>query len=131
MSAGAGWRSWVGGDAVVSYLFITRDWDEAPSLAVAEFAGYAMMAAAVLMWLRRGWPALIVAGGWMAIVAYMTMAQRVTDWQLIPGTHAVRYIGPFDGHDIVSLEEAFANASEFDGPVLVRALARPSLEAFA
>lgn len=34
----------------------------------------------------------------------------------------VRYIGPFDGHDIASLEEALQNAAEFDGPVLVHVL---------
>lgn len=34
----------------------------------------------------------------------------------------VRYLGPFDGHDIRSIEEALANASEFEGPVLVHAL---------
>ena len=34
----------------------------------------------------------------------------------------IRYVGPFDGHDIASLEEAFANAAEFDGPVLVHVL---------
>lgn len=34
----------------------------------------------------------------------------------------IRYIGPFDGHDIESLEEALHNASEFDGPVLVHVL---------
>ena len=34
----------------------------------------------------------------------------------------IRYIGPFDGHDIASLEEALTNASEFDGPVVVHVL---------
>ena len=34
----------------------------------------------------------------------------------------VRYMGPFDGHDIESLEEALANAAEFEGPVLVHVL---------
>ena len=34
----------------------------------------------------------------------------------------IRYIGPFDGHDIESLEEALHNAAEFDGPVLVHVL---------
>jgi len=34
----------------------------------------------------------------------------------------VRYIGPFDGHDIESMEEALANAAEFDGPVVVHVL---------
>ncbi|MDE0268807.1 MAG: 1-deoxy-D-xylulose-5-phosphate synthase [Acidimicrobiaceae bacterium] len=34
----------------------------------------------------------------------------------------VHYIGPFDGHDIASLEEALTNASGFDGPVLVHVL---------
>lgn len=34
----------------------------------------------------------------------------------------VRYIGPFDGHDIASLEEAFKNAAGFDGPVVVHVL---------
>ena len=34
----------------------------------------------------------------------------------------IRYIGPFDGHDIASLEEALSNAAEFDGPVLVHVL---------
>ena len=34
----------------------------------------------------------------------------------------VRYMGPFDGHDIASMEEAFENAAEFDGPVVVHVL---------
>jgi 1-deoxy-D-xylulose-5-phosphate synthase len=34
----------------------------------------------------------------------------------------VHYLGPFDGHDIAEIEEALANASEFDGPVVVHVL---------
>ncbi len=34
----------------------------------------------------------------------------------------IRYIGPFDGHDIESLEEALQNAAEFNGPVLMHVL---------
>lgn len=34
----------------------------------------------------------------------------------------VNYIGPYDGHDIASLEEAFAAAAEMDGPVVVHCL---------
>jgi 1-deoxy-D-xylulose-5-phosphate synthase len=34
----------------------------------------------------------------------------------------VRYMGPFDGHDIEDLEWALANAAEFDGPVVVHVL---------
>jgi 1-deoxy-D-xylulose-5-phosphate synthase len=34
----------------------------------------------------------------------------------------IRYIGPFDGHDIASLEDALSNATEFEGPVLVHVL---------
>lgn len=34
----------------------------------------------------------------------------------------VRYMGPFDGHDIASVEEALENAREFDGPVVVHVL---------
>ncbi len=34
----------------------------------------------------------------------------------------IRYTGPFDGHDIASVEEALQNAAEFDGPVLVHVL---------
>ncbi len=34
----------------------------------------------------------------------------------------IRYTGPFDGHDIASLEEALQNAAEFDGPTLVHVL---------
>ena len=34
----------------------------------------------------------------------------------------VRYMGPFDGHDIASVEEALDNAAEFDGPVVVHVL---------
>ncbi|CAN5601223.1 1-deoxy-D-xylulose-5-phosphate synthase [soil metagenome] len=37
-------------------------------------------------------------------------------------TLGVRYSGPFDGHDIPRLEEAFRNAAEFDGPVVVHVL---------
>ncbi|MCP5111727.1 MAG: 1-deoxy-D-xylulose-5-phosphate synthase, partial [bacterium] len=34
----------------------------------------------------------------------------------------IRYTGPFDGHDIESVEEALENAAGFDGPVLVHVL---------
>ena len=34
----------------------------------------------------------------------------------------IRYMGPFDGHDIASVEEALENAAEFDGPVVVHVL---------
>ena len=34
----------------------------------------------------------------------------------------LRYLGPFDGHDIAGLEEALANAAQFDEPVVVHVL---------
>ena len=34
----------------------------------------------------------------------------------------VRYMGPFDGHDIGSVEEAFENAKKFEGPIVVHVL---------
>jgi 1-deoxy-D-xylulose-5-phosphate synthase len=34
----------------------------------------------------------------------------------------VRYAGPFDGHDIEAVEHALANATEFDGPIVVHVL---------
>ena len=34
----------------------------------------------------------------------------------------VRYVGPFDGHDIEALEQALRNAAEFDGPIVVHVL---------
>lgn len=34
----------------------------------------------------------------------------------------VKYLGPYDGHDLTTLEEAFRNASEDDGPVVVHCL---------
>ncbi|MGH9212615.1 MAG: 1-deoxy-D-xylulose-5-phosphate synthase [Acidimicrobiales bacterium] len=34
----------------------------------------------------------------------------------------VRYIGPFDGHDIAGLERALTNAAQFDGPIVVHVL---------
>ena len=34
----------------------------------------------------------------------------------------VHYLGPFDGHDIAEMEDALANAIEFDGPVLIHVL---------
>jgi 1-deoxy-D-xylulose-5-phosphate synthase len=37
-------------------------------------------------------------------------------------TLGVRYAGPFDGHDIHGLEEAFRNASEIGGPQVVHVL---------
>ncbi|MEZ5237936.1 MAG: 1-deoxy-D-xylulose-5-phosphate synthase [Microthrixaceae bacterium] len=36
----------------------------------------------------------------------------------------VGYLGPYDGHDIASLESAFAAAAELDGPVVVHCLTR-------
>jgi 1-deoxy-D-xylulose-5-phosphate synthase len=34
----------------------------------------------------------------------------------------VKYLGPYDGHDLKTLEEAFRNASEVEGPVVVHCL---------
>ncbi len=34
----------------------------------------------------------------------------------------IRYMGPYDGHDIAELETALANAAEFDGPVVVHVM---------
>jgi len=34
----------------------------------------------------------------------------------------VKYLGPYDGHDLVALEHALRAASEFDGPVVVHCL---------
>jgi 1-deoxy-D-xylulose-5-phosphate synthase len=34
----------------------------------------------------------------------------------------VKYVGPFDGHDIAGLERAFRNAQAIDGPVVVHVL---------
>ncbi len=34
----------------------------------------------------------------------------------------VRYMGPFDGHDVASLEQALLNAAEFQGPVVLHVL---------
>ena len=34
----------------------------------------------------------------------------------------VRYLGPFDGHDVAGLEAALANAAQFEGPVVVHVL---------
>ncbi|MCK4176553.1 1-deoxy-D-xylulose-5-phosphate synthase [Aciditerrimonas ferrireducens] len=31
----------------------------------------------------------------------------------------IRYAGPFDGHDLATMEQAFAHAAEWDGPILV------------
>ena len=34
----------------------------------------------------------------------------------------VRYAGPIDGHDVVQMEQAFAHAAEWDGPIVVHVL---------
>ena len=34
----------------------------------------------------------------------------------------VRYAGPIDGHDIAEMEQAFAHAAEWDGPIVVHVL---------
>ena len=34
----------------------------------------------------------------------------------------VRYAGPIDGHDIYAMEQAFAHAAEWDGPIVVHVL---------
>ncbi len=36
----------------------------------------------------------------------------------------VRYLGPFDGHDIETIEKALRNAAQFEGPSLVHVLTR-------
>jgi len=37
-------------------------------------------------------------------------------------TLGVRYVGPIDGHDIVTMEQSFRNAAEWDGPIVVHVL---------
>ena len=37
-------------------------------------------------------------------------------------TLGVRYVGPIDGHDIDGMEQAFAHAAAWDGPILVHVL---------
>ena len=39
----------------------------------------------------------------------------------------VRYLGPFDGHDIATLETAIGNAGEFSGPVVLHVLTKKGL----
>src|SRR5664280_3201471 len=34
----------------------------------------------------------------------------------------IRYAGPIDGHDITQVEQALANASEWDGPILIHVI---------
>ncbi len=34
----------------------------------------------------------------------------------------IRYVGPIDGHDIVGVEQALANAAEWEGPIVVHVL---------
>ena len=34
----------------------------------------------------------------------------------------IRYAGPIDGHDIAEVEQALANASEWDGPILIHVI---------
>jgi len=34
----------------------------------------------------------------------------------------IRYVGPIDGHDIAGVEQALANASEWEGPIVVHVL---------
>ena len=34
----------------------------------------------------------------------------------------IRYVGPIDGHDITGVEQALANASEWEGPIVVHVL---------
>ncbi|HWG73938.1 MAG TPA: 1-deoxy-D-xylulose-5-phosphate synthase [Acidimicrobiales bacterium] len=34
----------------------------------------------------------------------------------------VRYVGPIDGHDIAGMEQAFTQAGEFDGPIVVHVI---------
>jgi 1-deoxy-D-xylulose-5-phosphate synthase len=36
----------------------------------------------------------------------------------------VRYAGPIDGHDIAHMEQAFAHAAEWDGPIVVHVLTK-------
>ena len=37
-------------------------------------------------------------------------------------TLGVRYVGPFDGHDIEGMEQALRDAAEYDGPIVVHVL---------
>ena len=71
--------------------------------------------------LLRGIPGL--GGMAYSSVHGLTSALRevVTPHQFFEAL-GIRYAGPFDGHDIATMEHALANAAEWDGPILVHLL---------
>src|SRR5580700_3504012 len=69
----------------------------------------------------RGLPAfgpLAVTGVHSVASALREMVSPHTFFEAL----GVRYAGPIDGHDIELMEQAFANASEWDGPIVVHVL---------
>ncbi len=70
----------------------------------------------------------LVGGLWLKSIEASKAAVRET---LEPENFfeplGVRYMGPFDGHDIVSLEAAIKNADQFDGPVVLHVQTKKGL----
>jgi 1-deoxy-D-xylulose-5-phosphate synthase len=69
----------------------------------------------------RGLPAfgsLAVTGGHAVASALREMVVPHTFFEAL----GVRYAGPIDGHDIDLMEQAFAHAAEWDGPIVVHVL---------
>jgi 1-deoxy-D-xylulose-5-phosphate synthase len=69
----------------------------------------------------RGVPAfgpLAISGAHSVAVALREMVAPHTFFEAL----GVRYAGPIDGHDIDLMEQAFANAADWDGPIVVHVL---------
>jgi len=69
----------------------------------------------------RGLPAfgpLAISGAHSVAVALREMVAPHTFFEAL----GVRYAGPIDGHDIDLMEQAFANAADWDGPIVVHVL---------
>lgn len=94
MGLAVAWRSLNYEDSVFSYLFMTCRWSEADALAVTRAAAWLTAVSSVALLWRRAWPALVVVGGWVAVISVFDMAQHPPDRWLIPGERAVRIVGP-------------------------------------
>ncbi len=63
-------------------------------------------------------------GSWslLGIRAFKAAIREALEPQVFFEQLGVRYMGPFDGHDIAEMELALRNAAEFEGPVVLHVL---------
>jgi hypothetical protein len=79
---------------VFTWLFMARGWSEEAALRMEHGAAWLLLAAAPLVLLRRGWPALLLVSLWMAARAAAQAADEVWHPELIPFDLGARILAP-------------------------------------